>query len=412
MTLGLLELILYAVLWAAIGGLPGFYLFASLNRNPRWGARIGILTAEIIGFAGLFTGFISTTQDAVNSTMLLWAGALFLGLVGNSLQFAAGVQPVGGPVQQLAGALNGNYRQQASLRQTTADLAYGLLLPTFMIVAAIVVFPMLWNLLLGFRPVRLADLRDLRLFALDDLTLQNFERVFTRRDGTLNRAFFDTLLRTLIYTVTGTLLAIFLGLVAALLVRDKFPGRNMVRGFMLFPYIAPIVSVVLVWKLLLNQQYGLINEINKILGMPTVDYLNTPGVAFTMVILFQGWRYFPFAALFILARLQAIPEDMYEAAKVDGAAPSQRLLYITLPQLRAVFGTLFLLRFIWTFNKFDDVYLLTGGAAQTKLVTIEIYDQLFSARNIGMASAVALVLAVVLIVTIAIYFRWFLVEEQ
>jgi multiple sugar transport system permease protein len=85
---------------------------------------------------------------------------------------------------------------------------------------------------------------------------------------------------------------------------------------------------------------------------------------------------------------------------------------VTLPQLRAVFGTLFLLRFIWTFNKFDDVFLLTGGAANTQLITIEIYDQLFSARNVGAAAAVALILAVILLVIVGIYFRWFLVEEN
>ncbi len=130
-----------------------------------------------------------------------------------------------------------------------------------------------------------------------------------------------------------------------------------------------------------------------------------------MVILFQGWRYFPFAFLFILARIQAIPDELYEAAKVDGALPSQRLLFITMPQLQAVFGTLFLLRFIWTFNKFDDVFLLTGGAANTKLITIEVYDQLFSSRNVGTSSAVAVVLALILFVVVIIYFRWFMVEE-
>jgi multiple sugar transport system permease protein len=82
-----------------------------------------------------------------------------------------------------------------------------------------------------------------------------------------------------------------------------------------------------------------------------------------------------------------------------------------LPQLQAVFGTLFLLRFIWTFNKFDDVFLLTGGAANTKLITIEVYDQLFSSRNVGTSSAVAVLLALLLFVVVTIYFRWFMVEE-
>jgi multiple sugar transport system permease protein len=203
-----------------------------------------------------------------------------------------------------------------------------------------------------------------------------------------------------------------LWLIAALVVKDSFPGRNLVRGFLLFPYIAPIVSVALIWKILLNAQFGLVNEVVDALGERRVDFLNTPATAFTLVILFQGWRYFPFAFLFILARIQAIPEDMYEAAKVDGAAPSQRLVYITLPQLRAVFGTLFLLRFIWTFNKFDDVFLLTGGAAKTDVITVEIYNQLFGLRNVGTAAALAVILALILIVVVGIYFRWFLVEEQ
>ncbi|MCC7210179.1 MAG: sugar ABC transporter permease, partial [Anaerolineae bacterium] len=232
------------------------------------------------------------------------------------------------------------------------------------------------------------------------------ERALSARD------FGETLLRTFVYTIVGTSLAILLGLIAALVVKDRFRGRNLVRGFILFPYIAPIISVVLIWKMMFNAQFGLVNELVDALGGRRVDFLNTPATAFTMVILFQAWRYFPFTFLFILARIQAIPEDMYEAAKVDGAAPSQRLFYITLPQLRAVFGTLFLLRFIWTFNKFEDVFLLTGGAARTKLITIEIYDQLFSARNVGGAAALALVLAAILFVVVAIYFRWFLVEEK
>ncbi len=406
-TLAPLEVIVYAVLWAVIGGLPGFYLFTSLNRTPRTGAFLGFIIGMLIGFVGAISGLFATTQAAVDAVLLLWASALVVGLLAPLIrQGAAEGSALRGVCQPLDALLYGNYRQHSSLQRRVADLAYGLVLPTLVLVAAIVVFPMIWNLVLAFRPVRLADLRDLQLFALDDLTLRNFERVFN------TRGFLDTLLRTFIYTITGTFLAIFLGLLAALIVKDRFPGRNLIRGFFLFPYIAPIVSVVLVWKLMFNQQYGLMNVLNSSLGLPTIDYLNTPGMAFLMVILFQGWRYFPFAFLFILARIQAIPEDMYEAAKVDGAAPSQRLWYITLPQLRAVFGTLFLLRFIWTFNKFDDVYLLTGGAADTKLITIEIYDQLFSSRNVGAASAVALVLAAVLIVVVFIYFRWFLVEEQ
>lgn len=386
--LSLFELAVFTFAWACIGGLPGFYLFNALDRNPRAGARVGVVVGVVVGLGGVAIGLIDSAAALLNVVLVLW-------LIGFGAAAAAplfGIQP-------------GSYSKRVSLSQRSADLAYGLLLPAFVLTSIIIIFPMVWNVLLAFRPVRLRDLQDFRLFAFDDLTFANFERVFN------TRGFGDTLWRTFVYTVSGTVLAILFGLIAALIVKDKFPGRNVVRGFLLFPYIAPIISVVLIWKLMFNAQYGLVNEVVDALGGRRMDFLNTPGVAFTMVILFQAWRYFPFAFLFILARIQAIPDELYEAAKVDGAAPSERLWYITIPQLRSVIGTLFLLRFIWTFNKFDDVFLLTGGAAQTKLVTIEVYDQLFGSRNIGTAAAVALVLAVVLFVLVAIYQRFFNVEE-
>ncbi|NWF69136.1 MAG: sugar ABC transporter permease [Chloroflexi bacterium] len=388
-TFSWLEILVYAVIWSTIGGLAGFYLFASVNRNPRSGARLGVALGVLLGIGGALVGLIGSAQSAINAALLLWLAALLAGITMNMGRVGLG-----------------QHEQRATLRQKIADLAYGLLLPTFVIVFAIVVFPMLWNVVLAFRPILLRDLPTMELFSLDGLTLDNFSRVLSAR------GFLDTLIRTFIYTITGTLLAILMGLVAALVVKDAFPGLNAVRGFLLFPYIAPIISVVLIWKLMFNAQFGLVNEVVDALGGRRIDFLSAPATAFTMVILFQAWRYFPFCFLFILARIQAIPDDLYEAAKVDGAAPTQRLWHITLPQLQAVFGTLFLLRFIWTFNKFEDVFLLTGGAANTQLITIEIYDQLFSARNVGASAAVALVLAAVLMVVVVIYFRWFLVEER
>lgn len=387
--LSILELLVYTAVWCALGGIPGFYLFFAVDRNPRHGAWLGVAVGMIVGVGGSLLGLLNSADSLVNAALILWLVALLAGLVMTSAHVGIG-----------------HHQHVVTMRQRIADLAYGLLLPTFLIVTTIVIFPMIWNFVLAFRPIRLRDLQGLELFSLDGLTLNNFERVLRSRD------FVDTLVRTFVYTVSGTFLAILIGLIAALVVKDSFRGRNIVRGFLLFPYIAPVISVVLIWKLMFNAQFGLVNELVSSLGGRRIDYLSTPATAFTMVILFQAWRYFPFAFLFILARIQAVPEDIYEAARVDGAAPSQRLWYITLPQLRAVFGTLFLLRFIWTFNKFDDVFLLTGGSANTKLITIEIYNQLFSSRNVGTASALAVLLALVLFVVVFVYFRWFMVEEQ
>ena len=133
-------------------------------------------------------------------------------------------------------------------------------------------------------------------------------------------------------------------------------------------------------------------------------------LALTSVIAFEGWRYFPFAFLFILARLQSIPDDLYQAASVDGASPFQKFIHITLPQLATVLSTLFLFRFIWTINKFDDIFLLTRGQAGTKVMTIRVYDYAFGEFNIGASSAVAMVLFGILTLFLFIYFRWIVRE--
>ena len=129
------------------------------------------------------------------------------------------------------------------------------------------------------------------------------------------------------------------------------------------------------------------------------------------MIAFYAWRYAPFAFLFILARLQAIPAPLYESADVDGASPYQKFFRITIPQLSGVIGTLFLLRFMWTFNKFDDVYLLTGGAVGTTTLPIEVYDNAFGRADIGAGAASAVVLFAFLALFLVAYFRSIPEEE-
>jgi multiple sugar transport system permease protein len=134
-------------------------------------------------------------------------------------------------------------------------------------------------------------------------------------------------------------------------------------------------------------------------------------LALLSVIAFEGWRYFPFAFLFILARLQSIPEELYHAASVDGASPFQRFIHITLPQLVTVLSTLFLFRFIWTINKFDDIFLLTRGQAGTEVMTIRVYEYAFGEFDIGASSAVAMILFGILAGFLFIYFRWMAREQ-
>jgi len=309
--------------------------------------------------------------------------------------------------------------RQPTFFDQEARLAFWMLFPTFTVVLSFVIFPVIWNLWLSIKPVSLEDLRSLSLLRFN-LTLQNFEKVFGDPD------FVSVLRTTLIYTIAGSALSIVLGLIGALLVHEEFPGRGLVRGLFISPYIAPVVAVTFTWSFLLDPQLGVLNwlAVNKGLFSQPVPFLSQRWwvleflgmqiripLALTSVILFEGWRYFPFAFLFILARLQAIPEELYQAASVDGASPFQRFFYITWPQLTTVLATLFLFRFIWTINKFDDIFLLTRGQAGTKVLTIKVYDYAFGEFNIGASSAVAMVLFGILSVFLIIYFRWMAKEE-
>ena len=131
-----------------------------------------------------------------------------------------------------------------------------------------------------------------------------------------------------------------------------------------------------------------------------------------MVILFEAWKSFPFAFLFILARLQAVSGDIEEAARVDGATPTQTFRYIILPQLMGVIALIAVLRFIWTFNAFDEIFLLTGGGAGTEVLATQVYTLLQARSDVGASAAVAMFMAAVLAILLLVYLKFFGERER
>ena len=284
-----------------------------------------------------------------------------------------------------------------TLSQRDARAGLTLISPTVLVITIVVILPIIWTISLAFQDVRLINIRQTGIFG--SYTLDNFRTVFGERE------FWSTLWTTLLYTVGGTFSSLLLGLIAALALRQPFRGRAFVRGAFLLPYVAPVVAVTFVWTTLLNPEFGLVNDWGqRFLGWDkAIPFLSQSSTALLTVIAFEAWRYFPFAFLFITARLQALPADVEEASRVDGATPFQRFRYIVLPQLTPVLTVLVVLRFIFTFNKFDDVYLLTGGGADTQVASVLVSQDLTARGDIGAAAAQALVLAGVLILMIAAY---------
>ena len=274
-------------------------------------------------------------------------------------------------------------------------------------------FPNLKKVLLNSVPV--TKFETYNVLTSLDFTVKNFKKVFSATE------FWDVLKVSFYYTVFGTAGALMFGVFAALILQKSFPGRPIVRGLMLFPYVAPVIAVAFSWIVLLDPFSGALNAM-----LIQMDVVSTPinffgqraieieifgfsfsfPLALTMVILFEVWRYFPLSFLFILARMQSIPSDIYEAAEIDGASPIQQFWFLSLPFIAGILAILFLLRFIWTFNKFDDIFLLTGGNAGTRTLTVSVYEQAFAISNLGAGAAVAVVIFVLLLFFASIFIRF------
>ncbi len=228
--------------------------------------------------------------------------------------------------------------------------------------------------------------------------------------------FWNSLWNGVVYSFSTIALQIVLGVATALVLNELFPFRSLVRGIVLFPYMIPTVVAVILWKWLLNNQFGLINYGLMALGLAD-ENLNWMGRSYIMVslILVSVWQFFPFVVLAVLARLQTIPEDLYEAAKVDGAGAFNRFIHVTMPQLTSILFVVILLRSIWMFTKFDTVWLLTqGGGAERYIRTLPVYAYLrtFAFYQAGLGAALGVIMFGLLAAATTVYFRLFRREEE
>ena len=296
-------------------------------------------------------------------------------------------------------------RRWDSLQAREARLAWVLILPTALIVFGLVVFPAVFSIWISFRDVTLKNLDN--VFRAPFVGLENYRFVvndFAFKFQGLQS--WGAAVTSIVYSFSATILTLLIGLIASLLLNRPFRARGLARAIFLFPYVAPIVSVAFVWRWILDPRpSGVLNDILMKLGLIQLPkaYLATRGLALLLVIVFEAWRYFPFAMLMILARLQAVDQTLYEAADVDGANTWHKFLYVTLPELRYVLGAVFLLRLIWTFNKFDDIFLLTGGGFGTNVLPVLTYQFSFKSFNFGKGAANAMILLAILVVFLAVY---------
>ncbi|MGB9699882.1 MAG: carbohydrate ABC transporter permease [Thermodesulfobacteriota bacterium] len=228
--------------------------------------------------------------------------------------------------------------------------------------------------------------------------------------------FWNSLWLGVVYSVWTIIFQIILGVAAALILNETFVGRGLVRAIVLFPYMIPTIVAVILWKWLLNDTYGIVNYWLLACGIVTapVSWLGPDHIMFS-VILMSIWQFFPFVLLSILARLQTIPPELYEAAKVDGASAIRRFVHVTLPQIRGILFVVILLRSIWMFTKFDTVWLMGEGAGAGRFIrTLPVYAYMrtLTYYQAGLGAALAVIMFAILVVCTVIYFRMFREEAD
>lgn len=279
-------------------------------------------------------------------------------------------------------------------RRRETLLGYLLVLPSVLLIGAVILYPLAYNVYLGFTEVPLNPDQSPVWIGL-----QNYEALIG------SNRFWDATLNTVVFTVGSTLFATAVGLGVAILFDRTFRGRRVARGLVLLPHVTPIIAVAFAWQFMLDPLWGNLSGLFAWLGVyeGDVGLLQSREHALPMAILFDVWRNFPFAFLLFIARLQAIPQSMYEAATIDGAGRVAQFKDIILPELKGTILIAILLRFVWEFNAFEPVWLLTRNL---ETLPIYAYKSAFSTYDQGLGAAIAVMLFLFQVVMVAVYMRF------
>lgn len=264
--------------------------------------------------------------------------------------------------------------------------AYLTLSPTLVVVGLLMAYPFYIAIDLSLRGGRIRNLEEVSSLPL---TLDNYLAVLT------DPRLLDDVWRSVVYTVGVLAPAFFLGLLLALLLNRKFPGRRIFRPLVLLPWAIPGVAVSAAFVWMLDASYGVINYLLRTVGLiqENVAWLANSDTAMFAVIVPTIWKYYPFFTLVLLAALQAIPGEQYEAAQLDGAGAWKQFQHITWPSVRTTSSLAIVITGIGIFREFDFIFPLTGGGPNeaTQTLAIRIYNEAFQFFELGLAAALGVV---------------------
>ena len=274
---------------------------------------------------------------------------------------------------------------------------YLLVAPALIIMVAVVFYPICNALVMSFQNYNITKNK------IGFIGLENYINVFTGSSATkaMGKTFWQCLLRTVEWVVFGVGGQFLFGFMLALILNKEFKGRGIFRSISLIPWVTPGVLLALMWRLMLDGNHGVINDLLNKIGIlaGNVSFLTNKDTALPAAIVTIIWQGIPFFALMILAGLQGIAPEMYEAADIDGATGFQKLIYVTIPSLKNTIMVTAMLRVIWVANSVDVIWGLTEGGPgwSTTTLSVAIYKEA-KILNMGYASALAVVLMLVLLI--------------
>jgi ABC-type sugar transport system permease subunit len=273
-----------------------------------------------------------------------------------------------------------------------------LTLPTVIAIFSIVLLPFISSLVMSFYQ------RDLSRPHLDAFVgLGNYLRLMG------DARFLNSLRATAFFSLSSVFFELILAIGIALVLNQQFRGRGFVRGLIILPWALPSIVNAAMWKWIYNADYGALNALLTQIGLMDSYqvWLADPKAAMGLLILANVWKETPFSTLLILAALQSIPTELYEAARVDGASHWQQFLFITMRLILPVVMIAGLLQVIWGFQTFELAYIVTGGGpfSTTELISLRIYAQTFRSLRFGYGASMAYLTSLILLVPAMFYIR-------
>jgi len=286
-----------------------------------------------------------------------------------------------------------------SFQSKTNLLAILFIIPPVLFLLVVMVLPMIFTLGLS--------LQDVTIFSTDAsfIGVENYMTLYKSPD------FWHSVGLGLVFAVASVILQIILGISFAVVLNRDFFGSMWARTFAILPYLVPTIVMAFMWRWMLSGTIGIVNLYSVHFGLieEPIPFLQSAELAMPSVITINGWKFTSFAMLIFLARLQSIDENMYEQAKINGASALQMFRDITLPHLMPAIMLVGLIRFVWMFNKFDTIWLLTGGGPleSTTTLPIHIYELTFNQYELGLGAAAAINMFL-LLSAIAVAYFWLL----